>query len=1059
MAATASSPGVRSPFSSPRNAHACILRGPGDAVGAISRCDLERLVRIGTAAQRCHELLAGGLSEAETMALLESAGAGKASAVDHLGLPWKLKPEEASDAVARVRADLVLLSLEDDPDLAEPTIVGAAAASQLEPRAVGLHEKAAPPRLMVTMLSARGLRDADWIPGTGKSDPFCCCEIPGKPMSKFQTTTVDDCLDPVWNRTDEVWGWEEGDPLDFTVWDQNIGRRPNFLGRARLENRQYCPIEGFEGELKLEEAGWRNKAYLRILVKVVREGGDRGHSLAPSVTASEAVERALDEEAAAFEAEAAAEEDFWEEIVEANSPKKALGYESSDLFSETSKSSPLRELPAAAAEALRWLAWHEAWHAALARAASGNRPLLIENGAADSGLPVAERLRPPIRQRFVEKAREAWNRDASGSFVQPLAQAAAAAAQHSASRCVAPKEPDEALQAWQTLNACLKELEDELHEDLIDTMKWLLWNASWHAALLVSKYQSEDSEEGEDDAYNIEDALFDESIYGEDYLDVEEDPLKNVSSFIWHSLQIQRSSEDLDGSGRPWRGLTLPRGPGKWRAHDVHMAASAGFSVIRLPVPMPDLDRGRDVLDPIRPVLEACVAAGMPAVLDLLDWSCRGQSEQEAAQKALAAIAAEATEKFGPETVVGVAMPHVSLQSVAPLVAALREGGFSASTCAAIVQLDEPPVDEEGEYIGTMRWALCQGEQGLLLSDGHIVLELCPRPAEDAHDPRALLDDAIHAGEGIDEMLPLSCTRWNLDVPAGLATDCELLKASHWQEEFAMRREAGCEHTTHGWFAKLDDDVGSLSACLERLWRWPDPMADCTFWPHGCPHVATLVYVHGFEASGSSYVPSYQYFYRDVDGELEPYQGLKVVLPTAPLRSITAHGGDRTRSWYDYLTDHEGAQEDDLDPETLEEAVRRLHATLDAEAALLGGPEAVWLGGTSQGAAVVLHAGLSYHGRLGGVLATQGHLLTSTPVPADLAEKGMPVRISNGLDDEMMPWDSWVSSTFERLRKSGADVKICTDEGVEHNDDEAEGRWCRTFLAEMWDQLGISYEY
>jgi len=458
-------------------------------------------------------------------------------------------------------------------------------------------------------------------------------------------------------------------------------------------------------------------------------------------------------------------------------------------------------------------------------------------------------------------------------------------------------------------------------------------------------------------------------------------------------------------------------------------------------------------LSPIRQLLEACVSAGVPAVLDLLDWSCRGHGEQEAVRKSVAAVAVEVAASFRPGTVVGVALPHVSLQSVAPLVAALREGGFSASTCAAIVQLDESPVDEEGEYTGMLRWALCRGEQGVLLSDGHVVLELCRRNDEEAHDPRALLDSATAAGEGID-MLPLSCIRWNLDVPVGLAKDCELLKASCWQEEFAMRREAGCEHTTHGWFATLDDEVGSLSACLGRHWCWPDPTADCTLWPHGSPHIATLVYIHGFQATGLDYVQGYQYFYRDVDGALEPYPGLKVVLPTAPLRSITAWGGKRTRSWYDYLTDHDGKQEDDLDPESLEEAVRRVHAKLDAEAALLGGPEAVWLGGTSQGAAVVLQAALSYHGQLGGVLATQGHLLTSTPLPANLAEKGMPVRIFNGLDDETMPWKSWVSSTFERLRKSGADVKICVDEGVEHSDEEAEGRWCRTFLAEMWGRLG-----
>mmetsp|Transcript_40635 Transcript_40635/g.80290 ORF Transcript_40635/g.80290 Transcript_40635/m.80290 type:complete len:1054 (-) Transcript_40635:43-3204(-) len=1047
MAAAASTPGLGE-----RHAPSCILRGPGDAVGAVSRRDLLRILRVGTAARRCHELLAEGHVNDEALAvLLQSVGAGEPDAVRRLGL--RLEPKEASDAAARVQADLVLLSLEDDPDLVEQTAV-----------------QAVPPRLMVTIVKARGLRDADWIPGTGKSDPYCCCEIPGKPLSKFQTLTVDDCLDPVWDRTDEVCGWEEGDPLDFTVWDQNIGHRPSFLGRARLESRQYFETEGFEGDLKLQEAGWGIKASLRIIVKLVREGDERERSASIPVSmltsrrSSADVEEALLEEAAAHEAEAAYEEVVWEEIAEANSPTRKASADASCGLSETevlpkpvealamqpetSVNSRLKELPAAAAEALRWLAWHEAWYAALACAASGNRPLLVENGAADTGLPMAERLKLPIRKRLAEKAREAWSRDASGFFVQPLAQAAAAAAQHTASRCVVPKQPTEALQAWRTFDACLKELEHGLHEDLIDAMRWLLWNASWHAAMLVSQYQSEDSED-EEDAEGHEDED-DEAVFGEDYLDVEEDHLKHLANFIWHSVQIHRS-EDWDGSGRPWRGVIFPRGMGE---RDVHQAASAGFSVIRLPVPMPSLDGGKDVLGPARPLLEACVAAGVPAVLDLLDWSCRGHTEQEAACKALASIAVEVAASFRPGAVVGVALPHVSLPSVAPLVAVLREAGLSASTCAAIVQLDDSPADEEGEYSGMLQWAMRQGEQGLLISDGHIVLELCRQPAEDVHDPRALLDEALREGEGIDEVLPLSCVRWNLDVPVGLAKECELLKASFWQEEFSMRREAGCEHTTHGWFAKLDDNLGSLCACLGRHWRWPDPMADCTLWPHGCPHVATLVYMHGFESSGSEYVSSYEYFYRDVDGILAPYPGLKVVLPTAPLRSITAWGGTRTRSWYDYLTDHDGKQEDDLDLETLEEVVRRVHATLDAEAALLGRPGAVWLGGTSQGAAVALHAGLSYHGRLGGVLATQGHMLTSTSVPGDLAKRGMAVRIFNGLDDETMPWDSWVSKTFERLKESGADVKIKVDEGVEHCDNEAEGRWCRTFLAEMWCQLG-----
>merc|ERR1712194_900972 len=53
-----------------------------------------------------------------------------------------------------------------------------------------------------------------------------------------------------------------------------------------------------------------------------------------------------------------------------------------------------------------------------------------------------------------------------------------------------------------------------------------------------------------------------------------------------------------------------------------------------------------------------------------------------------------------------------------------------------------------------------------------------------------------------------------------------------------------------------------------------------------------------------------------------------------------------------------------------------------------------------------------------------------------------------------MPWHDWVSDTYDRLRNSGADVQFTLDEGVDHADEVAEGKWIRSFLAEMWDTLG-----
>ena len=72
------------------------------------------------------------------------------------------------------------------------------------------------------------------------------------------------------------------------------------------------------------------------------------------------------------------------------------------------------------------------------------------------------------------------------------------------------------------------------------------------------------------------------------------------------------------------------------------------------------------------------------------------------------------------------------------------------------------------------------------------------------------------------------------------------------------------------------------------------------------------------------------------DPNYTPFLGLKVILPTAPLRTMSCYNDDnndgKVRSWYDYTTDHDGKQEDSLTWETLEEVTRRIHGIIDEEA-------------------------------------------------------------------------------------------------------------------------------
>jgi len=260
--------------------------------------------------------------------------------------------------------------------------------------------------------------------------------------------------------------------------------------------------------------------------------------------------------------------------------------------------------------------------------------------------------------------------------------------------------------------------------------------------------------------------------------------------------------------------------------------------------------------------------------------------------------------------------------------------------------------------------------------------------------------------------------------------------------------------------------AAGLKECLAR--GWVDFSADCrTMHPAGA-HKATIVYLHGFSCVADDYMMEPWIFYRpkppkkgkdkgkkkdakkgggdeEEDMEYEPWPGLKVIFPTAPLRKITAHDGDESSSWFDYATDLEGEAEDEVFEDGLEEQTRRLHAILDAEAALVGADN-VYLGGASQGGCTALHAALTYPGGLGAVVCTMGHLMKCTPVSPEWVVKRVPVYNYIGDSDTTFPWDKWVKATWDRFEKAGGEVHHHLEPGLDHC--EGEDRWVPAFLKE-----------
>jgi len=125
--------------------------------------------------------------------------------------------------------------------------------------------------IKVTIISANGLRRADWLPGEA-STPYCICDIPGKPASSFRTRVRERTLNPIWRHEQVLLDYEAGDSLTFSVFDKDWGKEDDLLGTIDFESTQFLP-EGLTGEFKLTQTGKDEPATIKLNVQVVARAG------------------------------------------------------------------------------------------------------------------------------------------------------------------------------------------------------------------------------------------------------------------------------------------------------------------------------------------------------------------------------------------------------------------------------------------------------------------------------------------------------------------------------------------------------------------------------------------------------------------------------------------------------------------------------------------------------------------------------------------------------------------------------------------------------------------
>jgi len=119
------------------------------------------------------------------------------------------------------------------------------------------------PQTKVCIRGASGLLDADSIPGGVRSDPYCVCEVVGKPCTRIVTPMHSQKTNPVWNFSTGV-DIEADDILVFTVFE-DARKRSLCLGQVTLTGAQIQA--GVDGKLPLVRAGQSTQAYLDVAIE------------------------------------------------------------------------------------------------------------------------------------------------------------------------------------------------------------------------------------------------------------------------------------------------------------------------------------------------------------------------------------------------------------------------------------------------------------------------------------------------------------------------------------------------------------------------------------------------------------------------------------------------------------------------------------------------------------------------------------------------------------------------------------------------------------------------
>jgi len=175
-----------------------------------------------------------------------------------------------------------------------------------------------------------------------------------------------------------------------------------------------------------------------------------------------------------------------------------------------------------------------------------------------------------------------------------------------------------------------------------------------------------------------------------------------------------------------------------------------------------------------------------------------------------------------------------------------------------------------------------------------------------------------------------------------------------------------------------------------------EELLECIELSTGTDIAASVIWLHGLGADGNDFVPIVQ------ELNLEGCPAIRFIFPSAPVIPVTINGGYQMPAWYDILGADLIAREDSKGIRT---SARQIEKLIEKEEDRGIASTNIILAGFSQGCAMVLHTGLRYPKKLGGLVALSGYLPLASSLGAERSTVNttIPIFMAHGLMDSVVP--------------------------------------------------------